>query len=114
MVAATPFDKAPPGVVTLTDIRSHWFKLRLAGVYAQQLVGLGPVTVAMIPVPVKPTAQLLLIYTSADAVCPAPKALLRILNARPEIVLVCGITKVFLANCEDEVPRPRKSPLETD
>lgn len=114
MVAAAPCAKAPLGVVIFTDIRLPWLTTRLEDVNAKQFEGFGPVIVAMIPVAVEVTAQSVLRYISADAICPDAKALSRILKARPVMVVVCGMTKVFRLNMEDEVPNPRKSLLGTD
>lgn len=111
MVAAAPSAKAAPGVVTLTDTKSHWLTLRLADVNAQQFGGFGPVTVATTPVPVKPTAQFVLLNISAVTICPTLKELSRILKDRPVMVVFCGMTKEFRLNIADEVPSAKKSLL---
>ncbi|GMB00648.1 hypothetical protein PIPA1_34470 [Pelosinus sp. IPA-1] len=113
-MAAAPPARAPPPVVTLTDIRLPRAALRLEAVNAKQFGGFGPVIVAMIPVAVDVTPQSVLRNISADAVASAPKALSRILKAKPVIVVPCGMTRVFRTNDEDEVPSPRKSLLLTD
>jgi hypothetical protein len=54
-----------PTLEILTLNKSHRFTDKLAGTDAQQFVGFGPVTVAMIPVAVELTPQFVLLYISA-------------------------------------------------
>ena len=88
MVAATPFAKAPPSVVILTEIRSHGSTARLPVADAQQFGGFGPSIVAMMPVATKVRPQSTLQYISAVAVSAPPKALSRILKVKPTIVVL--------------------------
>jgi len=111
IVAATPLDAAPPFVVTLTDNKSHWRTDRLPTATAQQFGGFGPRTVAMIPVAVAVTPQLVLLYISALNVSFAFKSSSRILNTSPVIVASCGTTILFRTKPlepPDDVPSPRK------
>jgi hypothetical protein len=114
MVAATPSAKAPPSVVTRTVIKLPRTRARLAAVKAVQFGGLGPTTVAIIPVAVGVTPQSVLTKISAEAVCPTPNGLFRILKAKPVSVVACGITKVLRAKSAEEVPNPKKSRVPTD
>ncbi len=114
MVAATPFGRALPVLVTTcTDNKSHWLTGTLKPLPTPQQPG---PAIAVTPVDCTVEAQSVLLNTVAVTVSPAIKLKLRIFNTRPVMVAFCGTTTLLLANPPAppwDVPRPRKSLLPT-
>ena len=75
---------------------------------AQQFGGLGPATVANIPVRTGVTPQSVLLTISAVIDWPTLKTSSRILKIKPVMIAVCGMTTVFRIKSDDALPSPMK------
>ena len=73
-----------------------------------------PLTMAEIPVLVGDAKPQGLVNTAAVTVWPCVRVLVRIFNVIPVMTALAGITTLFLANWEEDVPKPTQSLLPMD